>query len=64
MPMMSLDVSVEEIKHLVFQLPTREFLLLMDSLEEKAESVAMMQLAESGFSEWNEPGEDIYDDKA
>lgn len=64
MPRMSLDLSVEEIKDLVFQLSTREFLALMDNLEEKAESIVMMQLAETSFSEWDDPGEDIYDDKA
>lgn len=64
MPQLKSDVNVEEIKNLAFQLPTSEFLSLVDNLEEKAESIVMMQLAESGFSEWDEPGEDIYEDKA
>jgi hypothetical protein len=32
-------------------------------MEARAETVAMMQLAETGFREWTEPGEDIYDAK-
>lgn len=64
MPRMKLELGLEEIKNLVFQLPEPEFLLLMDKLEERAETIAMMQLTEASFSEWNEPGEDIYDDKA
>jgi hypothetical protein len=28
----------------------------------RAETIAMMRLAEAAFSEWNEPGEEIYDE--
>jgi hypothetical protein len=31
------------------------------NLEEKLATMQMMQLAETGFKEWNEEGEDIYD---
>ena len=51
MPRVTLDVSVEEIKALIFQLPAREILALADVIEERAETVAMMQLAETGFRE-------------
>jgi len=61
MPQVTLEVSPEEIKALVFQLPAREFLALVDAVEERAETVAMMQLAETGFREWEEEGEDLYD---
>lgn len=64
MPRVTLDLSVEEIKALIFQLPARELLTLVDAVEERAETVAMMQLAETGFREWNEEGEDIYDAEA
>jgi hypothetical protein len=64
MPRVTLDLSVEEIKTLIFQLPAREFLTLVDAIEERVQTVAMMQLAETGFREWNEEGEDIYDAKA
>lgn len=61
MPKVTLDMSMEEIKDLVFQLPPREFLMLVDTFEERAETIAMMALAETGFREWLEEGEDIYD---
>jgi len=54
--------SVERIKQLAFQLPPQEFLSLAAAIEERAETVAMMRLAETGFREWNEKGEDIYDE--
>ena len=57
-------MSVDEIKSYIFQLPARELLTLVDAIEERAETVAMMQLAEAGFQEWNEAGEDIYDAEA
>lgn len=61
MPQLTLDVSMDEIKTLIFRLPTEELLTLADAIEERAETVAMMRLAETGFQEWNEEGEDIYD---
>ncbi len=57
-------MSLEDIKNLAFQLPAKEFLTLVDAIEERAETVAMMQLSETGFQEWNEEGEDIYNGEA
>ena len=54
-------LTVDEIKTLVFRLPPLEFVQLADEIEERAETFEMMCLAETGFAEWNEPGEDIYD---
>ncbi len=64
MPRITVDLSTEEIKNLVFQLPAQEFLVLVDAIEERAETIAMMRVSEAGFQEWNEDGEDIYDAKA
>jgi len=64
MPKVTLDMSMEEIKDLVFQLPPRELLTLVDTFDERAETIAMMTLAETGFREWLEEGEDIYDAEA
>ena len=64
MPRIIVDLSTEEIKNMVFQLPAQEFLVLVDAIEERAEAIAMMRLSETGFHEWNEDGEDIYDAKA
>jgi hypothetical protein len=54
-------LTVEEIKSFVFRLPPLEFIQLADEMRERAETFEMMWLAETGFAEWNEPGEDIYD---
>ncbi len=64
MPRLTVDLSMEEIKSLLFQLPPKDFLSLADVIEERAETLAMMQLAETGFQEWNEEGEDLYDAEA
>lgn len=64
MPRVTLDIDTETIKSLIFQLPPQEFLGLVHAIDERAETVAMMQLAETGFQEWNEEGEDIYDVEA
>jgi hypothetical protein len=62
MPKVTLELSPKRVKELVFQLPTSEFLSLAAAVTERAETMAMMQVAESGFAEWHEPGEDIYDE--
>ena len=61
MPQLTLEMSPEELKNLIFQLPAKEFMRIVEEIAERAETVAMMQLAETGFSEWNDDGEDIYD---
>jgi len=53
MPRITVDLSTEEIKNLVFQLPAQEFLVLVDAIEERAETIAMMRVSETGFQEWN-----------
>ena len=64
MPRVTMNISLQEIKKLVFQLPAREFLSLAEAVEERSETIAMMKLSETGFQEWNEVGEDIYDGQA
>jgi len=64
MPEVTLNMSLEDIKALVFQLPAQEFLSLADAVEDRSETVATMQLSETGFQEWNEEGEEIYDSEA
>ncbi|MBW4621269.1 MAG: hypothetical protein KME17_18155 [Cyanosarcina radialis HA8281-LM2] len=53
--------TVEEIKQMIFQLPIEEQIILMEDVEEKLETIQMMQLTETGFTEWNDEEEDIYD---
>ena len=57
-------LTVEEVKTLLFRLPAPDFVRLADDIRDRAETVEMMCLAETGFSDWNEPGEDIYDEPA
>jgi hypothetical protein len=61
MPKVALDLTVDELKAMILQLPPQDLLMLMEALEERAQTLAMMQLAETSFREWEEPGEDIYD---
>ncbi len=53
--------TLEEIKQMIFQLPIKEQITLMEDLEEKLETIQIMQIAETGFTEWNDEEEDIYD---
>ncbi len=52
--------TLEEIKQMIFQLPIKEQITLMEDLEEKLETIQIMQIAETGFTEWNDEEEDIY----
>jgi hypothetical protein len=61
MPQLTLNVSLDEIKSLVLQLPAADLLALSEAIADRAETVAMMRVAESAFQGWNENGEDIYD---
>lgn len=61
---MPANPSIEELKGIIFQLPVEELLALMLEIEERVAAVTMMQLAETGFQEWNDPEEDIYKDEA
>ena len=61
---MTSNQNVEEIKAMIFQLPVEELVSLMADIEERVETVTMRQRAETGFQEWNDPEEDIYNDEA
>jgi hypothetical protein len=53
-------LTLEEIKTLVYQLPLSEQISLLEDLEDKLDTLTLMKLAETGFPEWNDPEEDIY----
>ena len=61
MPQLTVNLDVDKIRDLVFQLPPADFIQLAEEIEARLETLEMMKLAESGFEVWNEPGEDIYD---
>ena len=56
MPQLTLDMKAEELKDLIFQLPPQDLFRLVEEIEERAETVAMMRLSETAFEEWNEAG--------
>ena len=64
LPQLTLNLNADNLKELIFQLPPEDFIKLAFEIRERAETFEMMELAQSGFEEWNEPGEDIYDDKS
>ncbi|MEG3436548.1 hypothetical protein V0288_05400 [Pannus brasiliensis CCIBt3594] len=53
--------KLEEVKSLVDRLPIPERVALLEDLTEKLQALGWIKLAETGFSEWNDPEEDIYD---
>ena len=59
-----LDLSLDEVRTIVFQLPSAELLSLAEEIDERAETLPLMKLAETSFQEWNEPGEDLYDEQS
>ena len=64
MPQAEVQPSIEEVKRLVFQLPTHDLMTLLSDIQERLYTSEMMQIAESGFQEWNEEEENIYDAKS
>ncbi len=60
MPQTKAQPSIEEVKQLVFQLSPQDLLTLLTDIQERLYTTEMMQIAESGFQEWNDPEEDIY----
>ncbi|MCW6048827.1 hypothetical protein K4039_01715 [Lyngbya sp. CCAP 1446/10] len=60
---MSVSLSIAEIKEIIGQLPVSVLQDLLQQIQEQIETEKFMQLAESGFSEWYDPEEDIYESK-
>jgi hypothetical protein len=61
MPQTEFPPRIEDIKHLVSQLSQKDLLTLLANIQEQLQTFEMMSIAESGFQEWNDPEEDIYD---
>ncbi len=53
--------NVAEIKEMILRLPLKQILALIAEIEEEVDWMAITQLAEMGFQEWNDPEENIYD---
>lgn len=57
---MTLNQKIEKLKAKIFALSVPEMMQLMREIEDKIETLTMMKLAETGFAEWEDPEEDIY----
>jgi hypothetical protein len=57
-------VTKENIKSMILQLPVDEINQLIVEITETIETKEFMKLAETGFQEWNDPEEDIYNNEA
>jgi hypothetical protein len=57
-----LRANLNSLKSNLLELPPKDLISLYYDLQERVETYEMMALAESGFEEWLEPGEDIYDE--
>ncbi len=57
-------VTKEKIKSMILQLPVEEINQLINEITETIETKDFMKLAETGFQEWNDPEENIYNNEA
>lgn len=52
--------TLQELRAAIMQLSPQDLMILHEEIEENLQTAGMMQLAESGFQEWNDEEEDIY----
>ncbi len=57
-----MNLTQEKIKAMILQLPVDEIKQLIEEITESLEIKEFMRLAETGFNEWNDPEEDIYNE--
>lgn len=62
MPQISVEISVEDVKKLLPRFSKAEILELDKKIHEYLETEMMMKIAKSGFAEWADPEEDIYNE--
>ncbi|MBD2627837.1 hypothetical protein [Trichormus variabilis] len=55
-----MKVRKEELKAMILQFPVEEINELIAEIRKALEMKEFMKLAETGFTEWNDPEEDIY----
>ncbi len=58
-----MNLTQEKIKAMILQLPVDEINQLIEEITESLEIKEFMRLAETGFNEWNDPEEDIYNNE-
>jgi len=54
--------NVKNLKDTLLKLPPKDLIDLFYDIKSRVETYEMMVLAESGFQEWLEPGEEIYEE--
>ncbi|MCE2696092.1 MAG: hypothetical protein PX483_00375 [Nostocales cyanobacterium LE14-WE4] len=59
-----MKVKKAEIKAMILQFPVEEINELIAEIRKASEIAEFMKLAETGFTEWNDPEEDIYNVQA
>jgi len=55
-----MTTKLAEIKEMIFKLSPEEINQLIREINETISTRDFMKLAETGFQEWNDPEEDIY----
>ncbi|MBK1989231.1 hypothetical protein A0J48_017090 [Sphaerospermopsis aphanizomenoides BCCUSP55] len=58
-----MNVKKEELKAMILQFPVEEINELIAEIRKALEMREFMKSAETGFTEWNDPEEDIYNDE-
>lgn len=56
--------TIEDIKKAITKLPKREIIKLDNEIHKYLETFIMMESAETAFSDWAAPEEDIYNEDA
>jgi hypothetical protein len=52
--------TLQELRAAILQLSPQDLAILHEEIKENLQTLGMMQLSESGFQEWNDEEEDIY----
>ncbi|BAU13683.1 hypothetical protein LEP3755_42240 [Leptolyngbya sp. NIES-3755] len=52
--------TLDEIRAMIAQIPPQDLITLFEEIEERLQTTEIMRLAETGFQEWDDPEEDIY----
>jgi len=58
-----MSTKLAEIKKMIFELPETEINQLLKEINQEIATEDFSKLADTGFSEWNDPEEDIYNDE-
>lgn len=60
----TVNLTLEDLRNAIHQLSPQDLITLFTEIEERLQTTGMMELADSGFQEWNDDEESIYDAKS